>query len=114
MVLQGLYKNGLHPICYLVHNLFKLNVLYLLYVNLIAVYRMGLSLDLCYMFCMPCQWLLNFSLTFSKARKSALRTRLLATGCEAGGGALQVGTCLLYFYQTGHTTVITYSDEGNL
>ena len=85
MVLQGLYKNGLHPICYLVHNLFKLNVLYLLYVNLIAVYRMGLSLDLCYMFCMPCQWLLNFSLTFSKARKSALRTRLLATGCEAGG-----------------------------
>ena len=26
MVLQGLYKNGLHPICYLVHNLFKLNV----------------------------------------------------------------------------------------
>ena len=69
MLLQGLYKNGLHPIRYLVHNLFKLNVLYLLYVNLIAVYRMGLPLDLCYMFCMPCQWLLNFSLTFSIARE---------------------------------------------
>ena len=110
MLLQGLYKNCLHPICYLVHNLFKLNVLYLLYVNLIAVYRMGLSLNLCYMFCMPCQWLLNFSLTFSKAREKRPEDEVISHWMREG----QVGTCLLYFYQKVHTTVITYSDEGNL
>ena len=44
MVLQGrLYKNGSHPTCHLVHNLFKLNVQDLLYVNSIVVYRRGLS-----------------------------------------------------------------------
>ena len=44
MVLQGrLYKNGSHPTCHLVYNLFKLNVQDLLYVNSIVVYRRGLS-----------------------------------------------------------------------
>ena len=44
MVLQGrLYKNGSYPTCHLVHNLFKLNVQDLLYVNSIVVYRRGLS-----------------------------------------------------------------------
>ena len=44
MVLQGrLYKNCSHPTCHLVHNLFKLNVQDLLYVNSIVVYRRGLS-----------------------------------------------------------------------
>ena len=44
MVLQGrLYKNASHPTCHLVHNLFKLNVQDLLYVNSIVVYRRGLS-----------------------------------------------------------------------
>ena len=44
MVLQGrLYKNGSHPTCHLVHNLFKLNVQDLLYANSIVVYRRGLS-----------------------------------------------------------------------
>ena len=44
MVLQGrLHKNGSHPTCHLVHNLFKLNVQDLLYVNSIVVYRRGLS-----------------------------------------------------------------------
>ena len=59
MVLQGLYKNGLHSTCHLVHNLLKLNVQDLLYVNLIAVYHRGLFLGLCYMFCTPYQWLLS-------------------------------------------------------
>ena len=44
IVLQGrLYKNGSHPTCHLVHNLFKLSVQDLLYVNSIVVYRRGLS-----------------------------------------------------------------------
>ena len=58
-VLQGLYKNALHPTCHLVHNLFKLNVQGLLYVNLIVVYHRGLSLGLCYMFCTLHQWLIS-------------------------------------------------------
>ena len=44
IVLQGrLYKNGSHPTCHLVHNLFKLSVQDLLYVNSIVVHRRGLS-----------------------------------------------------------------------
>ena len=44
MVLQGrLYKNCSHPTCHLVHNLFKLSVQDLLYVNSIVVHRRGLS-----------------------------------------------------------------------
>ena len=42
-----------------VHNLLKLNVQDLLYVNLITVYHRGLFLGLCYMFCAPYQWLLS-------------------------------------------------------
>ena len=48
MVSQGLYKNGLHPICYLVQNLFKLNVRDLLYVNLIAGFLLGPLLYILY------------------------------------------------------------------
>ena len=59
MVLQGLYKNSSHPTCQFVHNLFKLNVQDLLYKNLIVVYRKGLSLGLCYMFCTLHQWLIS-------------------------------------------------------
>ena len=44
--LQGLYRNGLHPTCHLVHNLFELKVQDLLYVNLIAVFLRGQSLSL--------------------------------------------------------------------
>ena len=51
MGLQDLNNNGLLPTCHLVHNLFKLNVQDLLYVNLVAVYLRGLFLDLCNMFC---------------------------------------------------------------
>ena len=46
MGLQDLYNNGLLPTCHLVHNLFKLNVQDLLYVNLVAVYLRGLFLGL--------------------------------------------------------------------
>jgi len=49
MVLHALYKNGSHPTYHLVHNVFKLNVENLLYVNVIVVYRRGLSLALCYL-----------------------------------------------------------------
>ena len=56
---QGLYKNGLHSTCHLVHNLLKLNVQDLLYVNLIAVYHRDLFLGVCHMFCTPYQWLLS-------------------------------------------------------
>ena len=37
--IQGPYNDGLHSTCHLVHNLLKLNVQDLLYVNLIAVYH---------------------------------------------------------------------------
>ena len=57
--IQDPYKDVLHSTCHLVHNLLKLNVQDLLYVNLIAVYHMGLFLGLCYMFCTPYQWLLS-------------------------------------------------------
>ena len=53
MVLQGLYENGSHPTCHLVHNLFKLNVQDLLYMNLIAVYLRDLSLGLCVLYTLP-------------------------------------------------------------
>ena len=49
--IQGPYKDGLHSTCHLVHNLLKLNVQDLLYVNLVAVYLRGLFLGLCNMFC---------------------------------------------------------------
>ena len=58
-VLQDLYKNGLLPTYHLVHNLFKLNVQDLLYVNLVAIYRRGLFLGLCNMFCTPQRWLIS-------------------------------------------------------
>ena len=52
MVLQGLYKDGLHSTCHLVHNLLKLNVQDLLYVNLITVYHGGSVLrPLVYVLC---------------------------------------------------------------
>ena len=51
MGLQDLNNNGLLPTCHLVHNLFKLNVQDLLYVNLVAVYLRGLFLGLYNMFC---------------------------------------------------------------
>ena len=59
IVLQGLYKNSSHPTCQFAHNLFKLNVQDILYENLIVVYRKGLSLGLCYMFCTLHQWLIS-------------------------------------------------------
>ena len=58
-VLQDLYKNGLLPTYHLVQNLFKLNVQDHLYVNLVAVYRRGLFLGLCNMFCTPQWWLIS-------------------------------------------------------